>query len=364
MQYSKTTLGTTDLTLGSTALELAGLQKLTVDNIEINNNSITAKNENGNIDLVPNGNGTVDVSSKRITSVANPEQSTDAANKAYVDSATQGLHVHSPVIAATTDTLTNITGGTVSYDNGTLGVGAFITLQNPLTELDTIHLTALDRILVKNETNQAYNGIYTYTNSTTLTRATDSDQAFEFAGGDFLFVTSGQINGNNGYVQTQKVTTMGSDAIIFEQFSGAGQIVAGAGLTKTGNQLDVQVDNSTIEIVADTLQVKDSGITANQLATDSVTTAKIKDGDVTNAKLANSKITIIASDASTDDISLGETLTITNGEAIVSSISSNTLSFTARKATSSLTGVAYFPTANFTVTDGSVAISTIDGGTF
>ena len=98
------------------------------------------------------------------------------------------------------------------------------------------------------------NGIYHYTNTSTLTRASDADTAAELTAGTFFFVQSGTLAGDNGFVQTEIVNSVGSgNNIKYTQFSGAGQIVAGAAITKTGNQLDIGVDGSSIEVTADAL---------------------------------------------------------------------------------------------------------------
>ena len=159
---------------------------------------------------------------------------------------------------------------TVTYTNGTEndGVGAKLTLSTGISTLDGYTLVDGDRILIKDETAQEHNGIYIRTSSTVFTRATDFDVPEEIASGDFLFVENGTVNGSNGYVQTETHTSIGTggDDIIFEQFSGAGQIDAGSALDKSGNTLDVNVDNSSIEVSSDALQVKALGITNAMLA--------------------------------------------------------------------------------------------------
>jgi hypothetical protein len=251
---STITLGSSTLTLGSTTTDIAGITSLVVDDITINGQSITTTASNKDINLTPHGTGTVIVPSGYEGRAGFTSQS--LVNKAYVDAIAEGLHVHASVKAATTDTLAVLTSGTVTYDNGTSGVNATLTLQNALTTLDTTYTVQTgDRILVKNQANTAHNGIYTINAAKTiLTRATDFDTIAEIASGDFLFVQEGTLNGNNGYVQTEVTTLIGTSAIVFEQFSGAGQIVDGDALLKTGNRLDVRVDDSSIEVNADLLK--------------------------------------------------------------------------------------------------------------
>ena len=151
-----------------------------------------------------------------------------------------GLHVHAACAAATTGTLASITGGTVTYNNGTAGVGATLTLSVALTVLDGYTLLNGDRVLVKNEATQANNGIYTWaTGGTVLTRATDFDTAAEMASGDFTFVTNGTLYANTGWVQTDPVTVVGTSPVTWVQFSGAGAYTAGTGLTLAGTQFSI-----------------------------------------------------------------------------------------------------------------------------
>jgi hypothetical protein len=178
-----------------------------------------------------------------LTSVAVTQDPTSAlqlATKQYVDAVAEGLHVHAACAAATTGTLASITGGTVTYNNGTAGVGATLTLSVALTVLDGYTLLNGDRVLVKNEAAQANNGIYTWaTGGTVLTRATDFDTAAEMASGDFTFVSNGTLYGSTGWVQTDPVTVVGTSPVIWIQFSGSGAYTAGTGLTLTGTQFSI-----------------------------------------------------------------------------------------------------------------------------
>ena len=178
-----------------------------------------------------------------LTSVAVTQDPTSAlqlATKQYVDAVAEGLHIHASCAAATTGTLASITVGTVTYNNGTAGVGATLTLSVALTVLDGYTLLNGDRVLVKNEVASANNGIYTWaTGGTVLTRATDFDTAAEMASGDFTFITNGTLYANTGWVQTDPVTVVGTSPVTWVQFSGAGTYTAGTGLTLTGSQFSL-----------------------------------------------------------------------------------------------------------------------------
>jgi trimeric autotransporter adhesin len=199
---SSLTVGTTAISLGGSSLTLGGLTTVTV--------------------------------------TQDPTAALDLATKQYVDAVAEGLHVHEACAAATPGTLASITGGTVTYNNGTAGVGATLTLSVALTVLDGYTLLNGDRVLVKNEATQANNGIYTWaTGGTVLTRATDFDTAVEMASGDFTFVSNGTLYASTGWVQTDPVTVVGTSPVTWIQFSGSGAYTAGTGLTLTGTQFSI-----------------------------------------------------------------------------------------------------------------------------
>src|SRR6056300_173710 len=346
------TLGSSTLTLGATTTDIAGLTSLVVDDITINGSTIQTTASNTDITLSPHGTGTVIVPSGYELRAGLTADS--LVNKQYVDAIAEGLHVHASTKAATTQTLALESGDTVTYSNGSSGVGATLTLSTGISTLDGYTLVNGDRLLIKNETNTAHNGIYIRTSATVLTRATDFDTTTEIASGDFLFVTNGTVNGSNGFVQTEITTTIGTSPILFEQFSGAGQITAGNGLSKSGNILDVNVDGSSIEIVADALQVKALGITNAMLA-----------GSIATSKLSNPVLYFTDESSTQGQVSLEGTLEFLAGEGINTTVSGSTLTIAGELASTSNVGVASFAAANFAVSGGGeVTVVQIDGGTY
>jgi hypothetical protein len=203
--------------------------------------------------------GNLDMTSNNIINLASPVNATDAATKQYVDDVAQGLHTHDSCNAATTTTLATISGGTVTYNNGTSGVGATLTTTGSYTTIDGVTLSDGMRILVKNEVSAANNGIYVRTSSTVLTRADDFDTPTEMAGGDFTFVTAGTVYDNTGWVMPDPVTTVGTSPVVWVQFSGAGTYTAGSGLTLTGSVFSVNVAQPTITSVGTLTSLSISG---------------------------------------------------------------------------------------------------------
>lgn len=183
--------------------------------------------------------GNLDMGTNFIVNLADPLNAQDGATKAYVDAVLQGLDIKASVRAATT---------------------ANITLSGPQT-IDGVSVIAGDRVLVKNQSAGAENGIYVVA-AGAWSRSIDANTSAEVTAGMYAFVSEGTTLADSGWVlTTNDPITLGTTALVFTQFSGAGQIIDGPGLTKSGNTLSVNVDDSTIEISVDTLQVKNLGIT-------------------------------------------------------------------------------------------------------
>ena len=212
---------------------------LAVDNVSVDTNTISTTNSNGDLILSPNGTGTVTVPSgykNRSGFGAN-----SLVSKEYVDAVKVGLDFKDSVRVAST---------------------ANVTISGPGAAIDGVTLSSGDRVLLKDQSTASQNGIYVFNGAASaMTRATDADADAEVTSGMFVFVEAGTVNADNGFVLTTDGTiTVGSTSLAFAQFSGAGQITAGDALTKTGNQLDVNDDNVTLEVNSDALRIK--GITA------------------------------------------------------------------------------------------------------
>lgn len=219
------------------------------------------------LDQIAAPTASVSLNNQKITNLATPTADGDAATKAYVDATAQGLHVHTAVKLATTAALPSYT-----YSNGASGVGATITANgNGTLSIDGGTPSVGDRILVKNETaeNAPYNGIYVVTivgsvsAAFVLTRATDFDEPAELPSA-FEFVSTGNTNADTGWVcTTDAPITIGTTAIAFAQFSGAGQIDAGDGLVKVGSTLNIgTASTSRIVVNADNIDLATTGVGA------------------------------------------------------------------------------------------------------
>jgi hypothetical protein len=349
---SSITIGSDAINLGATRTDINGLTSLDVDNITVDGNTISTTNTNGDLVLDPNGSGDIDVNTSKIVNVTDPTANQDAATKAYVDSVANGLDVKDSVKVATAAALAAVT-----YNNG---AGTLTADANGALTVDGVTMAVDDRILVKDQASAVQNGIYKVTATGgasavfVLTRTPDADTAAELTGGTFFFAEEGTANADNGYVATHNGTpTFGSTNITFAQFSGAGQISAGDALTKTGNTLNVAVDDSSIEVNSDALRVKASGITNAMLA-----------GSIAISKLSGAQISFSDDSSTVSNIALGETIAIAGGEGVDATISGQTLTIAGEDATASNKGVASFSSDNFTVSSGAVTVTTIDGGSF
>lgn len=189
-------------------------------------------------------NTDIDMNGKRVTELADPVNPTDAATKGYVDATALGLDVKESVRAATTANIALT--GTQTVDGVVLAVG--------------------NRVLVKNQTDGTQNGIYVVATGA-WTRATDFVQG-KVSAGAFVFVEEGTANSDSGFVvSTNGTITVGTTAITFTQFSGAGSIDAGNGLTKTGNTINVIGTTGKISVSADAITIDSNYVGQSSITT-------------------------------------------------------------------------------------------------
>ena len=190
----------------------------------------------------------VDLNNQKITNLTDPTNPQDAANKRYVDSAVVGIDWKPSVRVATTAAITLATG----LENG--------------DTLDGVVLATGDRVLVKNQTDATENGIYVVAASGAPARSSDADTAAEITASFAVFVEEGTVNTDSGWTLTNNgAVTVGTTALSFTQFTGLGQITAGAGLTKTANTLDV-IGGDGITVNADSVVI-DRAVVVTKYAT-------------------------------------------------------------------------------------------------
>ena len=370
---SSVTLGTTEVALGAASTSLAGITELTVDNLNLNGNEITSST--GDVSINP-ASGIVDVNSSRISGLAAPVASTDAATKGYVDAVSEGLHVHEQVHAIATTPLATITGNTVVYDNGTAGVGATLTLSTALNlaagDIDgDTDISVGDRIIIAGEATAAHNGIYVITSTTVLTRAVDFDSSTEMDGGDFVFVTHGTTYADTGWVLGEAVDTVGTDPVTFVQFSGAGAYTAGEGLTLDGTEFSVNTSaTGGLEISAGDLQLKSTvagdGLTysngvVSAVGTSNRITVAADSIDIATTYVGQSSITTLGT--ITTGTWNGDTITEAHGGTNQTSYTRGDILYAT--ADDTLAKLAIGTAGQMLVSDGTdVAWASIDGGSF
>jgi hypothetical protein len=172
--------------------------------------------------------GAIAMGTNKITGLGEPTSAQDAATKSYVDTTVQGIDWKASVRAATTANVTLAS----ALENGDI--------------LDGVTLATGNRVLVKDQSTASENGIYVVASSGAPTRSIDADTGAEVTSNFAVFVEEGTVNADSGFTLTNNgAITIGTTSLVFTQFTGLGQIIAGTGLDKTGNTLDIDATVTT-----------------------------------------------------------------------------------------------------------------------
>ncbi len=231
----------------------------------------------GTTNLVASGTGSfsanVNMNSQYINNLGYPTANTDAASKQYVDTmASSGISYHQPVNVATTTTLATATSGTTAYNspNGAAnGIGAYISTTGTFLNIDGANVqTVGTRILVKDEANAAWNGVYTYSNTTAIVRSTDTDTYGVDVNGtdhlginDYFFTLGGVVNEGTSFIVSAPTgeITFGTSNIVFSTFSTSQVYDAGTGLSLTGTTFNVNASQTQVTAVGTLASLSVSG---------------------------------------------------------------------------------------------------------
>ncbi len=246
------------------------------------------------------------------TAVNAPSGNYDLTNKLYVDSAIAGISWKQPVLAATTTNIT-LTGAQT---------------------IDTVSVVAGDRVLVKDQTNQAQNGIYIV--GTPWTRSEDANTWDELVSA-LVFVEEGTLNGTAWYCYIMQGGTLGTTPVTWSNFSIAGTYFAGTGLslaantfsiTNTGVTANTYGSASAVPVFAVNAQGQLTSVTDTNIA---INANQITSGTVDSARISGSYTGITA---------VGTLTGLTVSSTITGSISGNAATATSATSATTATNLA------------------------
>ena len=355
--FVKVTLDTFGRVTGNTPVVAADITAL-VNATYVN---VAGDTMSTNASLVFSGTGTV-------TGLPAPVADTDAANKAYVDAITAGLSWKQAVRVATTGNIT------------------IATALNSGDVIDGVTLADGDRVLVKDQSAPAENGIYVV--GASPARAADMNAAAEFDGAA-VFVQEGTANQGSGWTETATVATVGTDPVVFSQFTGGALYTWGVGLSNSGNTINVNLGAGIAQLPSDEVGIDlfDTSTGAIILTDDGTSRAVapatnsklhllldpastggldqgaaglfIKAAGVTNAMLANPSVTLNADVGTNTTLALGQTLEIAGSstQGIETTVAGQTITVAGINADATQKGVASFDAAHFSVTAGAVSLA-------
>lgn len=222
-------------------LDVSGVSAGTYTKITVDAYGRATVGAQASLDDLASPTSNFDFNGTRLTGLAEPVADDDAATKYYVDMAVQGLDPKGSVRAASTANIASLSG---------------------TMTIDGVALSAGDRVLVKNQSTDSENGIYVVA-AGAWSRAADANVWSELVSA-YVFVEEGSTNADNGFLCTVNAGgTLGATSVTWVQFNGAGQVIAGAGLTKSGNQLDIGTASSDrIVVNANDIDLAFSGVSA------------------------------------------------------------------------------------------------------